>query len=132
MKQRFQKARAFGLGGGQLRFEPIADGHQLVDLSDDLHDAAVVVVGFDNRERNIGLVIEDAVGALRLAAGDELAADDDAAFGEADLFAKLRHLVPPGLAEGGGDGFRTDVPLAELLLVQPVLVYPLSRRLALR
>ena len=60
-------------------------------------DAVVVVLGLDQRERDVRLVVEDVVGALRLAAGDQLAADDDAALGEADLLADLQHLVPPGL-----------------------------------
>ena len=46
-------------------------------------DAVVVVLGLDQRERDVGLVVEDVVGALGLAAGDQLAADDDAALGEA-------------------------------------------------
>ena len=46
--------------------------------------------------RDVRLVVEDVVGALGLAAGDQLAADDDAALGEADFLADLRHLVPAG------------------------------------
>ena len=51
--------------------------------------------------RDVGLVIEDVVGALGLAAGDELAADDDAALGEADLLADLQHPVPARAFHGG-------------------------------
>ena len=35
MDKRFEKAAAFGLTGGQLRFETITDGHQFVDFGDD-------------------------------------------------------------------------------------------------
>ena len=41
-----------------------------------------------------GLVVEDVVGFLGLAALDRLAANDDAALGEVDLLADLRHHVP--------------------------------------
>ena len=44
--------------------------------------------------RDVRLVVEDVVGALGLAARDQLAAHDDAALGEADLLADLQHLVP--------------------------------------
>ena len=45
-------------------------------------DAVGIVLGLDQRERDVGLVIEDVVGALGLAAGDQLAANDDPALGE--------------------------------------------------
>ena len=57
-------------------------------------DAVVVVLGLDDGDRDVRLVVEDVVGALGLAARDQLAADDDPALGEADLLADLRHLVP--------------------------------------
>ena len=31
----FEEAAAFGLGGGELRFQPVAQGHQFVDFGDD-------------------------------------------------------------------------------------------------
>ena len=31
----FEEASGFGLGGGELGFEAVAEGHQLVDLGDD-------------------------------------------------------------------------------------------------
>ncbi len=68
--------------------------------------------------RDVRLVVEDVVGPLGLAAGDQLAADDDAALGEADLLADLRHLVPPG--RGAPPGVMNLVQmsrLAEVLLV---------------
>ena len=61
-------------------------------------DAVVVVLGLDQGDRNVGLVVEDVVGSLGLAPGDELAADDDPALGEADLLADLQHLIPARLA----------------------------------
>jgi hypothetical protein len=44
----------------------------------------------DNGDRNVGLVIKDAVGTFGFAATDELAANDDAAFGKADFFAQTK------------------------------------------
>ena len=82
-------------------------------------DAVVVVLGLDQRERDVRLVVEDVVGALGLAAGDQLAADDDAALGEADLLADLRHLIPARLAHGGRDELGADVAFAEGFLVHP-------------
>ncbi len=43
-------------------------------------DGLGVVLRFDERDGDIRLVVEDVVGALGLAACDELAANDDAAF----------------------------------------------------
>ena len=57
-------------------------------------DGVVVVLGLDEGDGDVRLVVEDVVGALGLAAGDQLAADDDAALGEADLLANLRHGHP--------------------------------------
>ena len=42
VEDRFQQAAAFGLGRGELRFQPVADGHQLVHLR---HDAALLGEG---------------------------------------------------------------------------------------
>ena len=76
-------------------------------------DAVCVVLGLDDREGNVGLVVEDVVGALGLTASDQLAANDDAALGEADLLADLVHLVPAGPAEGGRDELGADVAFGE-------------------
>ena len=48
-----------------------------------------IVLGFDEGQRDIGLIIEDIVGALGLAAADQLAAHNDAPLGEADFLANL-------------------------------------------
>ena len=40
-------------------------------------DAVVIVLRLDDGDRDIGLVIEDVIGALGFAAGDELSSDDD-------------------------------------------------------
>ena len=62
-------------------------------------DAVPVVLGLDDRERNVGLVVEDVVGPLAPPARHQLAPDDDAPLGEAHLLADLMHLVPPGAAQ---------------------------------
>lgn len=35
VKDGFEEAAALGLGGGELRFQAVAEGHQLVDFGDD-------------------------------------------------------------------------------------------------
>ena len=35
MQNGFEEAAAFGLGGGELRFQPVAQGHQFVYFCDD-------------------------------------------------------------------------------------------------
>jgi hypothetical protein len=54
----------------------------------------IVVLCLDDGDGDIGLVIEDVIGAFRLATGDELAPNDDAPLGEGHLLADLRHPVP--------------------------------------
>ena len=75
-----------------------------------------VVLGLDQRDGDVGLIVEDVVGALALAPADQLAAHDDATLGEADLLTDLRHLVPPGLVQGGRDELGADVALGEAFL----------------
>ena len=80
-------------------------------------DAVVVVLGLDQRDRDVGLVVEDVVGTLGFASGDQLAANDDAALGEADLLADLHHFIPARLLNGRGDELGADVAFAEVFLV---------------
>ena len=80
-------------------------------------DAVAVVLGLDDGNGEIGGVVEDVVGALVLAPGVQLAADDDAAPGEADLLAHLRGEIPAGTPQGRGDVLRADVAFREVLLV---------------
>jgi hypothetical protein len=35
VKRSFQEAAAFGLGGGELCFQPVAQSHQFIDFGDD-------------------------------------------------------------------------------------------------
>ena len=77
----------------------------------------VVVLGFNEGDGDVGLDVEDVVGALALAARDQPAADDDAALRERDLLADLRLEVPPGLQDGGRDELRAHLALVQVLLV---------------
>ena len=72
-------------------------------------DGVVVVLGLDQRDGDIRLVVEDVIGPL--------APYNDAALGEANLLADLRHLVPPGTAQSGGDELGADVAFAEASFV---------------
>ena len=80
-------------------------------------DAVGVVLGLDQRDRDVRLVVENVVGPLGLAARDQLAAHDDPALGEIDLLANLHHLVPPGALDGRQDELRADVAFGEASLV---------------
>ena len=77
----------------------------------------VVVLGLDDGDRDVGLVIKDVIGALRFAAGDELSPDDDAPLGERDLLAYLHHPVPARALDGGTDELGADVAFAKIYLV---------------
>ena len=76
-----------------------------------------IILGLDQAQRDIGFEIEDIVGTLGLSAAYELAADDDAAIGEAHLLADLQHLIPARLAKGGRDELGADVAFAEVALI---------------
>jgi len=77
----------------------------------------VVVLRLDDGDGDVGLVVEDEVRELPLAARDEPPADDDPALGEVHVLADLRHLVPSRPLDGRQDELRADVAFAELLLV---------------
>ena len=117
--------------GAVVKDKPVAVGRENKrDIEGDsiveglLHavaDAVVVVLGLDDGDRNIGLVIKDVVGALGLAARYQFAADDDAPLGESDLLADLHHPVPARAFDGGTDELGADVALAEVFLVHAVI-----------
>src|SRR5688572_19480211 len=50
----FEQAAAFGPGGGELPFQPVAQGHQLVHLGD---DAALLGQGRDGDDNAANLVL---------------------------------------------------------------------------
>jgi hypothetical protein len=72
----------------------------------------------DDRDRDIGLVIEDVVNALTGSALRHPAANHDAAVRDVDLLAELRLHVPSGALDRGRDELRADVALRKGLLVQ--------------
>ena len=86
-------------------------------------DAVVVVLGLDDGDRDVWLVIKDIIGALGLPAGNEFSADDDAPFGKSDLLADLHHPVPARALDGGTDEFGTDVAFAEVFPVYRDVCY---------
>src|SRR3546814_14511989 len=72
--------------------------------------AVCVVLGLDDRQPQVGLAIQDEVGAPRLAAAVELAADDHPTLGEADFFADLVLDVPASRLDSGGYELGADIP----------------------
>ena len=96
-------------------------GHRIVEgLLHSGADAVVVVLRLDDGDRDIGLVIEDVVGALGFATRHKLPPDDDAPLGKVDLFANLHHPVPARAFHGGADELGADIALAEVFLVHTV------------
>jgi hypothetical protein len=79
----------------------------------------VVVLGLDESDGEM-LVIEHVISALSLATCNQLAAHDDAAFGETDLSANLHGFVPPSLDEGRGNELGTEVGFAQRLFAHHV------------
>ena len=83
-----------------------------------------VVLGFDQGDGDVGLIVKNVIGALPLAPADQLAAHDNASFGEADLLANLRHRIPASISNGWCDELCTDVAFAEVFLVHIFWVTP--------
>jgi hypothetical protein len=77
-----------------------------------------VVFRLDECEGKVRLVIEDIVGAFGLPTSDELAPNDDSAFGKPDLFANLSQLIPPCLFHCRRDEFRADGAFAQGFLIE--------------
>lgn len=77
--------------------------------------AAVIVLGLDESNGD-ALIVEDVIGSLRLAPRDQLASDNYATLGEADLATNLCGIIPPGLYDRRGDVLGADVGFAERLL----------------
>ena len=76
-------------------------------------DGVVVVLGLDDREGNVGLVVEDVVHPLLRAASVNFSPHIDAAIGEADFFANLGVEIPSRRHEAGCDKLGADVAFAE-------------------
>ena len=75
-------------------------------------DAVVIILGLDDGDRDVGLVIKDVIGALGLPAGHQLSADNDPPFGKSDFLADLHHPVPARALDGGTDELGADVAFA--------------------
>lgn len=76
-------------------------------------DTVRVVLGLDQRDRNVRLIGEDEVGPFALAAMGHLAANEDLAVREGIFLANLQDVVPSCRLQGGKDELRADVPLGE-------------------
>jgi hypothetical protein len=74
-------------------------------------------LSLDEGKGDVRLVVEDVVGTPGLAAGDQLSADDDPAFGKADFLTNLGMNVPTGFRDCRGYELGADVPLAQVFFV---------------
>ena len=52
MEHGFKKSTAFGVGGGELRVELVAEGHQLIDLGD---DALLFGEGWESKNKLVNI-----------------------------------------------------------------------------
>ena len=82
-------------------------------LLDTVPNAALVVLGLNQGNRGVRLVVKDIVGSLPLAAGDQLPPHDDTALREAHLLADLRQLVPTRPMKGGRDELGANITFRE-------------------
>jgi hypothetical protein len=85
-----------------------------------LHAAAdriVIILGFDQSDGNVRLVIKNVIGALRLAAGYELATYNDPALGKTNLFTNLPLDIPTGVDDCGRNILRANVAFAEVSFI---------------
>ena len=78
----------------------------------------VVVLGFDDGEREVRLEVENVVGPLLLSPLDRSTLDDHPAGSDRLLLAELRLHVPPGIHDGRRDELRADIALAQSFLVE--------------
>jgi len=98
------------------------EGRGIVEaLLHSVADAVVIVLGLNDRYRNIRLVVKDVIGALGFAARNKLAPDNDASLGEINLLADLHHPVPARAFHCGADELGADVALAEVFLIHAVI-----------
>ena len=84
----------------------------------------VIIFGLDNGDRDVGLVLEDAISPFRFAPTYKLASNDDAALREADFLADLGHFIPPCLLYSGDNELGADMAFPELLFVHAAILFP--------
>ena len=72
-------------------------------------DGMGVILGLDQGDWNVGFVIKDVVRAFALTPAHQIDADDNAALGETDFLADLRHLVPTRLVQSWGNELGANV-----------------------
>ena len=83
-------------------------------------DGVIVVFRFDDGDRDARLVEEKVIGLPGFTALDRLAANDDTALGEVDLFPQLGHHILSAAVwtdQRGSDEFRADIRFGESLLI---------------
>jgi len=86
-----------------------------------LHSRAygvVVVLGFDDREGDVGLVIENVIDALLRASSVDFSSHIDSTISETNLFANLGVEVPARCHEAGRDELRAYVAFTEGFFVK--------------
>ena len=90
-----------------------------------LHAAAHcvgAVLGLDDGDGDVVLVVEDAVGPFLASALAHVALDNDPALGQGHFLAHLGMNIPAGLFEGGDDLLGADIPLGKDFVVHQVLL----------
>ena len=70
-----------------------------------------VFLGFDDSDRDVGLIVQGVVGALLCPTRMKLATNDDALLGEAHFLPNLRVEIPASCGDGRGDVLGADIAL---------------------
>jgi hypothetical protein len=96
---------------GREHKRDVKRGGILQRLLHTIANGVVVILGLDQGNGNV-LVIEHVIRPSGLAAGDQLAAHNDAALGKAHLAAELGGFIPAGLDNSRRDVLGADVGFA--------------------
>ena len=112
------KDKAVAVGGEHKRD---IERHRIVEgLLHAVAHAVVIILGLDDGDRDIGLVIKDVVGALGLATGNEVSSDYDASLGERNLLAYLHYPISACAFHRGAYELGADIALTQVFLVHKV------------
>ena len=95
-------------------------------------ESVFVIFGLNDCYGHIGFVKKNIISTLTLGAGVQLAAHNNAPFGQGKFFTYLGSNIPPRLLQSRGDEFSADITLAELTFIHGAASLAERRHLPLR